>query len=225
MLGQTKGNQLTKYVPDYVLFDLETTGISAEWDEIIEIAAVKVRGGKIAEEFSELVNPGKPIPLMASQVNHITDKMVAGADSIAKILPRFLEFIGEDVLVGHNIHSFDMKFIYRDCDRLFHKTISNSYVDTLALAKKAFPGWKHRRLGDLAEYYHIPTQGAHRALQDCRMNQQVMEHLGKELAKLGGTAQQRICPKCGRDMVKRSGMYGEFFGCSGFPACRQTQKV
>ena len=62
MLGNTKGKLINKYVPDYVLFDLETTGISCNYDEVIEISAVKVRGGKIVEEFSELVNPGRPIP-------------------------------------------------------------------------------------------------------------------------------------------------------------------
>ena len=76
-MSNKRGKQLNKYVPDYVLYDLETTGISANYDEVIEISAVKVRGGKNVDEFSTLVNPGRTIPYGASAVNHIYDEMVA----------------------------------------------------------------------------------------------------------------------------------------------------
>lgn len=177
MLGKIQGKQLCRYVPDYVLFDLETTGISCYYDEVIEISAVKVRNGTIVEEFSELVNPGRPIPVRASMVNRIYDDMVAGAPDFEEVLQRFLAFIGEDVLVGHNIHTFDMKFLYRDCEKYFGQTLTNDYVDTLKLSKMVFPNWRHRRLSDLAEYFGISTTGAHRALTDCRINQQVFELL------------------------------------------------
>ncbi|MDD6482522.1 MAG: exonuclease domain-containing protein [Lachnospiraceae bacterium] len=224
MLGNTKGNLLNRYVPDYVLFDLETTGTSCNYDEVIEISAVKVRGGKITEEFSELVNPGRPIPYAASMVNHISDDMVAGEPSFEEVLPRFLTFIGDDVLVGHNICAFDMKFLYRDCEKYFGQTLTNDYADTLKLAKICFPEWKHRRLGDLAEYYGISTAGAHRALTDCRMNQQVFEQLAHEMDGSSGRAEKiRICPVCGQPMQKRNGRFGPFWGCSGYPACRHTE--
>ena len=86
MLGNKKGKQLNKYVPDYVLYDLETTGISANYDEVIEISAVKVRGGKIIDEFSTLVNPGRTIPYGASAVNHIYDEMVADFHMIRSVV-------------------------------------------------------------------------------------------------------------------------------------------
>lgn len=97
MLGKRKGKQRREYVPDYVLYDLETTGISSLYDEVIEISAVKVRNGKIVDEFSELVNPGRPIPYAASSVNNISDKMVENARSFEKVLPEFLAFAGDDV--------------------------------------------------------------------------------------------------------------------------------
>lgn len=228
MLGKTRGKRICSYVPDYVLYDLETTGISSKYDKVIEISAVKVRGGRIVDEFSELVNPGRPIPAAASSVNNIFDEMVAGALSFEKVLPRFLDFIGDDVLAGHNIHSFDMKFLYRDCEKYFNRTLTNDYVDTLMLAKMAFPEWKHRRLGDLAEHYGIPTEGAHRALADCRMNQQVFELLAKELQRSrtpGRKPNVKICSACGMPMKKRTGRYGEFWGCTGYPACRHTENV
>ena len=118
MLGSSRGKQICHHVPDYVLYDLETTGTSSTYDEVIEISAVKVKNS-VVDEFSELVNPGRSIPMAASIVNNISDEMVSDAPLFEEVLPRFLSFIGEDVLVGHNINSFDMKFLYRDCEKYF----------------------------------------------------------------------------------------------------------
>lgn len=228
MLGNTQGKLLNEYIEDYVVFDLETTGVSPYNDEVIEISAVKARKGKVVEEFSELVNPQRTIPFAASRVNNITDDMVSDAPFFDEVLRHFLEFVGEDVLVGHNIQSFDMKFIYRDCERYFHQLITNDYVDTLILAKRCFPEWRHRRLGDLADYYRISTQGAHRALADCRMNQRVFELLGKEMnteTKKTLDSNVKTCPLCNLPLKKRNGRYGEFWGCTGFPNCRYTENI
>lgn len=228
MLGKCKGKQVCRHVSDYVLFDLETTGISTNYDEIIEISAVKVRNGEIVEEFDELVNPGRSIPIQATMVNNITNAMVAKAPSFQEILPRFLEFAGDDVLVGHNIGKFDLMFIYRDCERMLGALPDNDYIDTLQLATLIFPDWKHRKLGDLAEFYSISTEGAHRALNDCVMNQKVFEMLGKELdgrGKLEVKPDIRVCPDCGKPMKKRSGKFGDFFGCSGYPNCKHTERI
>lgn len=228
MLGNTQGKLLNEYTEDYVVFDLETTGVSPYNDEVIEISAVKARKGKVVEEFSELVNPKRTIPFAASRVNNITDDMVSDAPFFDEVLRHFLEFVGEDVLVGHNIQSFDMKFIYRDCERYFHQLITNDYVDTLILAKRCFPEWRHRRLGDLANYYGISTQGAHRALVDCRMNQRVFELLGKEMnteKKKTLESNVKTCPLCNLPLKKRNGRYGEFWGCTGFPNCRYTENI
>ncbi len=228
MLGNTQGKLLNEYIEDYVVFDLETTGVSPYNDEVIEISAVKARKGKVVEEFSELVNPKRTIPFAASRVNNITDDMVSDAPFFDEVLRHFLEFVGENVLVGHNIQSFDMKFIYRDCERYFHQLITNDYVDTLILAKRCFPEWRHRRLGDLADYYGISTQGAHRALADCRMNQRVFELLGKEMnteTKKTLDSNVKTCPLCNLPLKKRNGRYGEFWGCTGFPNCRYTENI
>ncbi len=227
MLGNTKGKQLYNYTPDYVLFDLETTGISRNTDEVIEISAVKVRKGRVVDEFSQLVNPGRSIPYAASMVNNITNQMVKNAPHFDQVLEYFVKFIEDDTLVGHNICSFDVPFIYRDCERFLGQIISNDYIDTLRLAKKVFPDWKHRRLSDLAEHYGISTAGAHRALADCRMNQKIFEHLGKELANKQLKVQNnvKICPKCHLPMQRRNGRFGEFWGCTGFPQCRHTENV
>jgi DNA polymerase III epsilon subunit family exonuclease len=185
---------------------------------------VKVRKGAIVEEFSELVNPGRSIPYGASRVNNIFDEMVAGAPYFDEVLERFLGFIGDDVLVGHNIHKFDMNFICRDAEKYFGKTVENDYIDTLAMAKVCFPDWAHRRLGDLAAHYGISTSGAHRALADCRINQQVYERMHRDMEDPERKQQNpKICPRCGLRMVHRNGRFGEFWGCSGYPNCRYTE--
>lgn len=220
MLCDSLGNCLANYVPDYVLFDLETTGISCNYDEILEISAVKVRGGIVAAEYSTLVNPGRPIPYQASMVNHITDDMVSDCPALPDVLPSFLEFIGEDVLVGHNIAAFDMKFLWRDCRKYLGKIPGNDYVDTLRFARAQLAGMPNYRLTTLAEHYGLSTCGAHRALNDCRMNQQVFELLAREQP----VPQEPvgICPRCGAPLKKRRGKFGEFLGCTGYPACRYT---
>ena len=223
MLGKTAGKRLTAYISDYVIFDLETTGISSAADEVIEISAVKVKGGRVVEEFSTLVNPGRPIPFATSQVNGITDDMVKNSPCFEQAFAAFLEFVGNEVLVGHNIHNFDMKFLYRDAGRFWNQTLTNDYVDTLQMARVCLPQLRHHKLTDLAQYYGICSEGAHRALCDCRMNQKVFELLGKESAK--SKAAQKVCPRCGSDLKRRSGRFGDFWGCAGFPACRYTENI
>ena len=219
------GKKLNTYTSDYVIFDLETTGTSCQSDEVVEISAVKVVSGEIVDEFSTLVNPGMPIPYYASEVNGITDYMVADSPTFEGVLRNFLEFVGDAVLVGHNIHTFDMKFIQRDAQRYFGKSIGNDYIDTLQLARAYLPQLRHHRLVDLADYYGIDAEGAHRALNDCRMTQQVFEKLRLEMENPSDAAKKvKKCPRCGNILRKRSGMYGEFWGCMSYPECKYTQK-
>lgn len=255
-MEKVRGKRLNRYVKDYVVFDLETTGLSPEMDEIIEISGIRVREGKAVEEFSTLVNPGRPIPSGASRVNGITDRMVRDAPALPDALERFLAFTGEDILVGHNIHTFDMLFLYNGAARALKRAVPNDYVDTLYLAKSCLPGQCRYRLTDLAERFGIDTKGAHRALKDCAMNQQCYEHMGRILESralkgdatgdrdrvgrgkapggegsapgrrgMQGTASDEVCPDCGAALVKRSGRFGEFWGCSAFPRCRYTKNA
>lgn len=218
------GKKLNQYVTDYCLFDLETTGISINYDEVVEISAVKVRNGRIVDEFSTLVNPGRRIPPQASAVNGITDKMVEDAPDFETALDGFLTFAGNDVLVGHNIAAFDLKFISRDALKYWGLVIDNDYIDTLLLARKYLKELPGRSLTELAKHYSINPEGAHRALNDCRMNQQVFEHLREEIENAPEEPELK-CPKCGSELKKRKGKFGEFMGCTGYPACRFTQNI
>lgn len=221
MLGNKRGKKLNDYVPDYVVFDLETTGVNPDLDAIIEISAVKVRNRQVVDRFSSLVNPKRPIPFYATQVNGITDEMVVEEPVLKEVLPRFLDFIGEDVLVGHNIHTFDMLFLYNAAEVLFNGTITNNYIDTLQMARQCLPQLSHHKLVDIASHYHINTEGAHRALNDCIMNQKCLEQMAEEWMK----HPPKRCPVCGGMMKRRNGRFGEFWGCSEFPQCRYTENV
>lgn len=180
-MSTQKGTLINKYTPDYVIFDLETTGISPNYDEVIEISALKVKGGEVVDEFNTLVNPGRKIPFGATKVNGITNAMVAEAPAFSHVLAEFLDFAEGLVLVGHNIARFDMKFIWRDAEQYFGEIPQNNYVDTLQVARKHLPKMDHHRLVDLAEYYGISSEGAHRALNDCYMNQKVYECMVAEM--------------------------------------------
>ncbi|MCI9646269.1 MAG: DNA polymerase III subunit epsilon [Lachnospiraceae bacterium] len=224
-MAQDKGRLLGQYVEDYAVFDLETTGISWQRDAIIEISAIRVRGHRVSDQYSTLVNPQRHIPAAASRVNHITDGMVERAPLLAEAMEGFLDFIGDDILVGHNIQSFDMKFINQATNTLYGREVGNDRIDTLILARQCLPGLSRHRLLDVAGHFGISTQGAHRALQDCIMNQQCYERLGKMLQEQGTEDKGVVCPKCGAMMVKRKGMFGEFYGCSSFPRCRGTRNL
>lgn len=220
-MREGSGKRLVKYVPDYVVFDLETTGVSPARDAIIEISAVKVRSGAVTERFSSFVNPGREIPYAASAVNHITDEMVADAEDITKVLPEFLAFIGRDVLVGHNIQAFDLLFLDRAALQVIGKGLDNDYIDTLFMARSCLPMLSHHRLVDLARHFGISDEGAHRALNDCLMNQKCFE----AMAKLQQETPVEVCPRCGGELMKRKGRFGPFFGCGNYPACRYTRNL
>lgn len=215
---------LMEHIEDYVIFDLETTGLSTESDAVIEISALKVSGGEIIDEFSTLVNPKIHIPYMASSVNGITDDMVKDAPVMETALKDFIAFIGNSVLVGQNIKRFDLMFIRRDAERFFGKNITNDYVDTLYLARRYLPELESHSLESLSYHYDISYEGAHRALADCNINKLVYDRLGLEIKNPSEAAGKvMVCPICGNLMKKRNGKYGAFWGCAGYPDCRYTR--
>ena len=213
------GRRLNQYIENYVVFDLETTGVDTQEDSIIEISAVKVKNHVIADQFSRLINPGTHIPAGATKINGITDEMVKEAPGLTEVLPEFLSFIEGEVLIGHNIQSFDLLFLYRVSEELLGISLPNDYIDTLYMAKERLPQLYRHRLTDISEHFNIPTEGAHRALSDCMMNQQCYEQMGK----LSRTGEEFICPQCGGLLKKRNGKFGVFYGCSNYPQCRFTR--
>ena len=148
----------------YIAFDVETTGLNPLENEIIEIGALKVRDGKVAERFMEFIKPAVSISPAITSLTGITNEMVAGARSRCSVVSDFLDFCEEDVLIGHNIlfdYSF-MKVGAAGCG----KTFERYGIDTLKIARKVHQELESKSLENLCAYYHIENKSAHRAYHD-----------------------------------------------------------
>lgn len=153
---------------DYVVFDIETTGLNPVTDRICEIAAIGVMDGLPGETFSTLVSVGREMPAAATSVNGITDAMLEGAPSVTEALEGFLSFIGEEpVLAGHNIEGFDLKFVIRAAceDGLTFPPFR--IIDTLTVARELWPELESRSMDSFRKLLGIERSDAHRALADC----------------------------------------------------------
>ena len=149
---------------EYVVFDIETTGFSPIKNNIIEIGAVKVKNGEIVDKFSAFVNPKEPIPFRITQLTGITDSMVADAPFISEVLPEFLEFSKDSVLVAHNAN-FDMSFIKAKAEMLCIER-EFTYFDTLAAARALLPHLAKHKLDNVCKELNISLENHHRAVDD-----------------------------------------------------------
>lgn len=179
MFSMNRGSELYEYRKDYVVFDLETTGLDTKNDRIVEIGAVRVRDGQITDEFATLVNPECEIPQKVIDIHGITNEMVKDAPTIAEALLMFNEFIGGDILVGQNIRDFDLPFIWRDCEAYYGRTIANDYIDNLTMAMIAFPYLESHASRVLEPMFGIKMEIEHRALYDSIATQALYEEIGK----------------------------------------------
>lgn len=156
----------------FVVFDLETTGFSSKNDKIIEIGAVKIENGKVIDRFSEFVNPERNIPDKITELTSITDNMVEDKETIDKILPRFIDFIGESVVVAHNA-DFDVSFINKNCKDLKIE-FKNSVMDTVTLSRFLFPELKRYKLNVIAKHLGISLENHHRAVDDAKATADIL---------------------------------------------------
>ena len=149
---------------DFVVFDIETTGLNKMNDMIIEIGAVKISKGEITDRYSTFVNPKMPIPYEIEQLTSINDDMVADAPPIEKALPGFLEFCRDSVLVAHNA-GFDMGFIIRNAHILGYEN-DFTYIDTVGLSRILLPNLSRYRLNTVAKALGVSLENHHRAVDD-----------------------------------------------------------
>ena len=148
----------------YVVFDIETTGFSAENDRIIEIGAVRVEKGEISDKFSVFVNPQLPIPFEIEKLTGISDEMVMNEPAIEEILPQFLDFCKGAVMVAHNA-GFDMSFIRKNSERQ-GLPCEFTVVDTVALARILLPQLNRYKLDNVAKALNVSLENHHRAVDD-----------------------------------------------------------
>jgi len=159
---------------NYVVVDIETTGFSASSDRITEIGAVKIVNGVIIEEFNQLIDPGIPIPWRITEITGITSDMVAGKPAIEEVLPLFLEFCAGCAIVAHNAR-FDMGFIRFNANRL-GIDCNFELLDTVVMARRAFPHLHNHKLDTVARHLNIELIGHHRAADDARATARIFLH-------------------------------------------------
>ena len=177
-MRELKGKSLIEIPNKYIAFDIETTGLDPMYDEIIEIGAIKIEDGKEIETFSTLIKPDYEIDEFITELTGITNEMVMDAPKINEVLPKFMDFIKDSVIIGHNVN-FDINFIYDNLINEDMNPITNDFVDTLRLSRRLLPELKHHRLSDLANYYNIDTTGSHRSLTDVRITIDIFKNLEK----------------------------------------------
>ena len=184
------GDRGQDFEDTFVVFDIETTGFSPVYNRIIEIGAVKVEKGEIKDRFSAFVNPDVPIPFEIEKLTGINDEMVMDASMIDAVLPQFLDFCGDAVLVAHNAN-FDMSFIMENCSRLFIKK-SFTYVDTVGLARMLLPHQAKHTLDAVAKTLGISLENHHRAVDDAEATAEIFMKFVLTLQKDGLTTLAEI---------------------------------
>ena len=164
----------------FSIIDVETTGLSARYNNIIEIGIVKITGMKIKDTFHSMVNPGRSIPYYISQFTGITDEDVYDAPFFEDIADKILSFISDDIIGGHNF-SFDKSFLKRELLYAGKDVLFNKDVCTLKLARKMLPNLKSRSLSSLCRHFRLHNENSHRALSDATVTAQLLIRLIEEL--------------------------------------------
>lgn len=189
------GSRVLELYQNYCVVDIETTGFNSLFDDIIEICAIRVRNGNILENFCELVKPDNDIPAYITELTGITPAMVENARSLQQVLPDFLDFVKDDIILGHNI-TFDLHFLSDSSNYLFHKPFLNNYINTLPLSRRAFPNIDKHTLKALSEQLSL-SPPSHRAEADCIATKHLYD-------KITATAAEHNIDLFKRNQVKAS---------------------
>lgn len=165
-----KGNSLICSIQNFTVVDIETTGLSPKTNHIIEIGAVKYTNNMIRDTFQMLVKPpkihGEYVSKEIENITGITNGMLNNANDMHFVLFEFLQFLGSDIIVGHNVN-FDINFLYDASERLSFRRLNNDFIDTMKLGRSYLKDLDHHTLKDVSEYFGIKNIRAHRALNDC----------------------------------------------------------
>lgn len=167
-------NKEKEFVSDYVVFDLETTGLEASSDRIIEIGALKYKNNELVDEFSILINPEIELPPVITKITGLKDEDLKDKETIENVLPKFITFIEDLPLIAHN-SEFDLGFIEGNIKRLGLNMISNKNIDTIEIARIYIPKAYNYKLETLKKYFHL-EYGSHRSVDDCKTTNYVYQY-------------------------------------------------
>ena len=184
------GTKYPTFDDEMIVFDIETTGLSFRTCKIIEIGAVRVKGGKVLDEMDIFVDPECPIPEEITKLTSITDEMVAGAPKEAEAVRAFLDFAGDRLLIAHNAN-FDVGFIRMAAERA-GLPFTNTYLDTVGLSKYVNPELKNHKLDTIADFYHLGDFHHHRASDDAKMLAEIFHEMVRRLSDEGVATFERM---------------------------------
>ncbi len=173
-----RSKKIMQFVDDYVLVDIETTGLSPVQDEIIEIGAIKVKNNLIIDYFNQLIKINRRLSPFTTNLTGITDEMLRNGKSPIEVYNDFVEFVGDNIIIGHNVN-FDLGFLSNKCKKYINYNLTNDYIDTLYMARRLVPGSVNYKLGTLAKLFNISYEGAHRGLKDVEITYEVYNRLRK----------------------------------------------
>ncbi len=162
-----KGKSRIAFPDDFTVINLVTTGLNPDWDEIIEIGAIRVRSGVPVKTFHSLVHPQCEIDNYITDLTGITKEELENAPLPENVFPVLFDFIGSDILVGHNV-SFDINFLYDRFEQYLHQYLRNDFVCTMRMARKLLAHLPSHRLVCVAEEFSIKQKIQHRAVADCK---------------------------------------------------------
>lgn len=171
-----KGNSLLEWVDNYVLVDIETTGLSPKENDIIEIGAIKVRQNEIIDKYESLIKIDYKLNPFITRLTGITNEMLKEGRKVEKVLEEFIDFAGYDIIMGHNVN-FDINFIYDKCEKYLDTYLKNDFIDTMRIAKKLLPDSPNYKLGTLAKMFDVSYKNAHRGLTDVEITFDVYNKL------------------------------------------------
>jgi len=176
---------------EFVVFDLETTGLSTKnGDRIIEIGAVRILDDEVVDDYSELINPHRPLPREIVNITHINDSMLRGQPGFERILPQFCDFIDDLPLVAHNA-SFDIRFLSHYAQAV-DRPLRNSHIDTIPLLKDLYPNLTNYKLDTIHQLFGFDDFEHHRALADAQVTAKIFIKIQESYGVLGvGAAPQR----------------------------------
>ncbi|MCO7125961.1 PolC-type DNA polymerase III [Sporolactobacillus shoreicorticis] len=186
----------------YVVFDVETTGLSAVYDTIIELAAVKIKNGEVLEKFDQFANPHHPLPQKIIELTSITDEMLADAPDADQVVEEFKTFAGDAILVAHNA-TFDMGFLNTAYQKLGHDKAANPVIDTLELGRFLYPEFKNHKLDTLCKAFNIELTHHHRAIYDTEATGYLAWKMLKDAAEKGMIYHDQLNDNLGKGNMDR----------------------
>ncbi len=183
-----KGKSKIAFPDSYILVDTETTGLSPEWDSLIEIGAIKYCKGIEVDRFQSLIQPpfGPEIDPFITNLTGITPEMLMDAPGTKEVLEQFDKFVKDEIIVGYNVN-FDINFLYDNYMEYLDKPFTNDYIDVMRIARKVYPQLPHHRLIDMVIKYGIDQDCAHRSIADVLTTQECYVRLYEDALKLYGS--------------------------------------